>query len=70
MAEPAAESISRATGRGGLGNVGRMTDEQLIALRGIFQAIDANNNGSITPSLLTEFYKQVRSLSRANFRDH
>jgi hypothetical protein len=42
------------------GNVGRMSDEQLIALRGLFQAIDASNNGSITPALLTAFYAEVR----------
>ena len=65
------DHIAKVTGRvGGLGNVGRMTDEQLIALRSIFQAIDSNNNGSITPSLVTEFYKQVRHVSMLQIGQH
>lgn len=60
MADGASAQVMKATGRAAVLNVGRMTDEQLIALRGIFQAIDSNNNGSITPSLLTRFYTDVR----------
>jgi Ca2+-binding EF-hand superfamily protein len=66
MAETAAQQLARATMRAAAGNVSRMTDEQLIALRGIFQAIDSNNNGSITPALLTQFYQEVRCPTSPN----
>lgn len=62
MAEPSKSQLLRANSRNVPGTHGKMSDEQLIALRGLFQAIDLNNNGSITPALLTEFYQQVRGI--------
>ena len=59
MADAALAQLKSANSRAVTGNVGRMTDEQLIALRSLFQAIDRHNNGSITPSLLNEFYQEV-----------
>jgi hypothetical protein len=58
MADAALAQLKSANSRAVTGNVGRMTDEQLIALRSLFQAIDRHNNGSITPSLLNEFYQE------------
>lgn len=46
-----------------------MSDEQLISLRRIFQAIDSANNGSITPASLTSFYQEVRSRGIGNRAD-
>lgn len=60
MAAPSGALITRSMPRGA-GKTGHMSDEQLIALRRIFQAIDSTNNGSITPASLTDFYQEVRS---------
>ena len=60
MAAPSGALITRSLPRGP-GKSGHMSDEQLISLRRLFQAIDSINNGSITPASLTLFYEEVRS---------